>query len=170
MKGYNKNVMSSCLQYQDANHLYGWAMSKKLPVREFTWGNIDLYMQDMIKNFDEDGRYSALLEVDIQYSKVPHALHIDLSFLAQRKALNKAPKLITSLENKKEYVVHISTLKQALNHGLKLTKVHRVIKYIQTAWMKSYIDKNTKLRMPSKNEFDKTFYKLMRYTERQWKM
>ena len=145
-------------------------MSKKLPVREFTWDNIDLYTEDMIKNYNEDGRYGALLEVDIQYSKELHALNVDLSFLAQRKVLNKTPKLITSLENKKEYIVHISTLKQALNHGLKLTKVHRVIKYKQTTWMKSYIDKNTKLRMQSKNEFDKTFYKLMRYTERQWKM
>ena len=170
MKGYNKNVTSSCLQYQDANHLYGWAMSKKLPVREFTWDNIDLHTEDMIKNYDEDGRYDALPEVDIQYPKELHALHMDLLFLAQRKVLKKTPKLITSLENKKEYVVHISTLKQALNHGLKLTKVHRVIKYKQTTWMKSYIDKNTKLRMQSKNEFDKTFYKLMRYSERQWEM
>ena len=145
-------------------------MSKKLPVREFTWDNIDLHTEDMIKNYDEDGRYDALPEVDIQYPKELHALHMDLLFLAQRKVLKKTPKLITSLENKKEYVVHISTLKQALNHGLKLTKVHRVIKYKQTTWMKSYIDKNTKLRMQSKNEFDKTFYKLMRYTERQWKM
>ena len=72
-------------------------------------------------------------------------LHKDLPFLCDRKIIYKTSKLITSLKDKKGYVVHISSLKQALNHGLKLKKVHAVIEFKQRAWMKPYIDKNTKL-------------------------
>ena len=97
----------------------------------------------------------------MEYPKELHKLHLDLPYLAERKVINKTSKLITSFENKTQYVVHISALKQALNYGLKFKKVHRVIKFVQIAWMKSSIDKNTKLRMESKNEFDKGFYKLM---------
>ena len=57
--------------------------------------------------------------------------------------------------------MHISSLKQALNHGLKFKKVHAVIEFKQRAWMKPYIDKNTKLRSESKNTFEKDFFKLM---------
>ena len=62
---------------------------------------------------------------------------------------------------KKNYVVHISALKQALNHGLELEKVHRVIMFKQKAWLKPYIDKNTQLRTNAKNEFETDFFKLM---------
>ena len=58
-------------------------------------------------------------------------------------------------------MVHISTLKQALDHGLKLKKVHRVIKFRQEAWLKSYIEMNTKLRVKARNDFEKEFFKLM---------
>ena len=70
-------------------------------------------------------------------------------------------KLVTTLDDKKEYVVHISALKQALDNGLIFKKVHKVLEFKQTAWMKPYIEKNTKLRNESKNEFDKDFFKLM---------
>ena len=66
--------------------------------------------------------------------------------------------------DKKSYVVHIRSLKQALNHGLILKKVHRVIQFSQEAWLKPYIDMNTELRKQAKNNFGKDFFKLMNNT------
>ena len=65
------------------------------------------------------------------------------------------------LHNKKKYVVHIKSLKQALNHGLKLKRVHRIIKFNQKAWLKPYIDMNMELRKLAKNDFEKDLFKLM---------
>ena len=66
-----------------------------------------------------------------------------------------------NLRDRKKYVVHISILKQALNHGLKLKKVHRVIEFNQKAWLKKYIDMNTELKKKASNDFEKDFFKLM---------
>ena len=63
--------------------------------------------------------------------------------------------------DKKEYAVHIRALKQAFNHGLIFKKVHWVFKFNQEAWLKSYIEMNTKLRTEAKNNFEKDFLKLM---------
>ena len=57
--------------------------------------------------------------------------------------------------------MHIKSLKQALNHGLKLRKIHRIIEFNQEAWLKPYIDMNTELRKVAKNDFGKDFFKLM---------
>ena len=57
--------------------------------------------------------------------------------------------------------MHIAALKQALDHGLIFKKVHRVIKFKQEAWLKTYIDMNTDLKKEAKNEFEKDFFKLM---------
>ena len=84
-----------------------------------------------------------------------------LSFLCDRKKIDKTSKLITTFKDKKKYVVHISALKRALSHGLKLEKMHRVIQFVRTKWRKPNIEKNTKLRMDSKSDFEKNFYKLM---------
>ena len=65
------------------------------------------------------------------------------------------------LRNKKKYVVHVKSLKQALNHGLKLKRVHRVIEFNQKAWLKPYIDMNTELRKLAKGDFEKDLFKLM---------
>ena len=75
--------------------------------------------------------------------------------------INKYKKLVCNLYNKKKYVAHINTLKQALNHGLKFKKVHRVIEFNQEAWLKLYIDMNTELRKLAKRDFEKDLFKLM---------
>ena len=75
--------------------------------------------------------------------------------------IDKCKKLVCDLRNKKKYVVHIKSLKKALNHGLKLEKVHRVIEFSQKAWLKPYIDMNTELRKLAKDDFKKDLFKLM---------
>ena len=73
----------------------------------------------------------------------------------------KCKKLVCNLFNKKKYVAHKNSFKQALNHGLKLKKIHRAIEFNQEAWLKPYIDMNTELRKAAKNDFEKDFFKLM---------
>ena len=75
--------------------------------------------------------------------------------------IDKCKKLVCNLRNKKKYVEHIRSLKQALNDGLKLKKVHRIIKFNQEAWLKTYIDMNSEFRKITKNDFEKDFFKLM---------
>ena len=89
-------------------------------------------------------------------------MHSDLPFLPERMKVNKCNKLVCNLYSKNNYVIHIRSLKQALNHGLILKKkVHRVIQFNQEAWLKPYIDLNTELRKQAKNDFEKDFFKLM---------
>ena len=84
-----------------------------------------------------------------------------MPFLPEKMKIDKTQKLVCNLRDKKKDVVHISILKQALNHGLKLKKMHRVIEFNQEAWLKKYIDMNTELRKKSSNDFEKDFFKLM---------
>ena len=88
-------------------------------------------------------------------------LHSDLPLSPERMKIDKSTKLVCTVQDKINYVVHIVALKQALNHGLKLTKVHKIIQFDQEAWLKPYIDMNTKLRKEAKNDFEKDFFKLM---------
>ena len=84
-----------------------------------------------------------------------------MPFFLESKKVNKVEKLICDIEDKKKYVIHIRALKQALNNGLRLKKVHRIIQFKQKTWLKTYIDMNTELRNNAKNEFEKKFFKLM---------
>ena len=84
-----------------------------------------------------------------------------LPFFPKRMKINKCSKLVCHLYDKNNYLVHIRSLKQALNHGLILKNFHRVIQFNQEAWLKKYIDMNTELRKPAKNDFEKDFFKFM---------
>ena len=88
-------------------------------------------------------------------------MHNDYLLAPEQIVVNKVKKLIPNLGDKKKYVIHYENLKQYLNLGLKLTHIHRGIKFEESPWLKSYIDINTDLRTKSKNDFEKDFFKLM---------
>ena len=117
-------------------------MSKKLPVNGFKWTDGDktaepsakhVINEEFTKNYNENDKKGYILEVDVKYPKKLHELHSDLPFLPERMAVNKCKKLFCNLYNKKKYVVYINSLKQALNHGLKFKKIHRIIEFNQEA-------------------------------------
>ena len=162
MKNYDENKIFSYIQYLDANHLYGWAMSQKLPVNGFKWiEDTPKINEEFIKNYDGNNGKGYIHEVDVKYSKKLHDIHSDLPFLPKRMKIDKCKKLVCNLRNKKKYVVHIKSLKQTLNHGLKLKKIHRIIEFNQEAWLKAYIETNTELRKLAKNDFEKDLFELM---------
>ena len=118
--------------------------------------------EKFVKSYDKrNSDKGYILEVDVDYPSKLHKLHSNIPFLPERMKIDKTQKAVCNLRDKKKYVVHISILKQALNHGLKLKKVHRVIEFNQEACLKKYIDMNTELRKKASNDFEKDFFKLM---------
>ena len=117
--------------------------------------------EDFIKSYDENSDKGYILEVDVKYPKNLHDFHSDLPFLPERMKIDKCKKLVCNLYDKKNYVVHIRSLKQALSHGLILKKIYRVIQFNREAWLEPYIDMNTELRKQEKMILKKEFYKLM---------
>ena len=102
-------------------------MSQKLPVNRFKWAkNLSEFHGDFIKKYDE--------EEDVEHPKDLSNSHKDLPVLPERQKIEKVEKLVCSIEDKEKYVVHIRALKQALNHGLKLKEVQRVIQFNQKEW------------------------------------
>ena len=121
MKDYDESKESSYIQYLDANNLYGAAMSAKLPINGFKWVNdISKIDKKFVKSYDKkNSDKGCILEADVDYPSKLHRLHSDMPFLPERMKIDKTQKLVCNLRDKKKYVVHISILKQALDHGLK---------------------------------------------------
>ena len=162
MEEYDSNKPINYLQYLDANNLYGWAMSQPLPTGEFKWIKCEnVNPKSLVNKFAAEKNHGYLLEVDVSYPKKLHNLHNDIPFMCTKMKVNGVEKLIPNLYYKRKYIIHIRALKQALDHGLILERIHRCIRFKQSPWMKEYIDFNTKLRTAAKNDFEKDFYKPM---------
>ena len=162
---YDPLRSTNYLKYLDANNLYGWAMSQPLPTGEFKWVDIENLKQEarelkktidlMVMNSNRGVGY--LLEVDVKYPRKLNDLQNDLPFMCEKIKIKNVEKLVPNLHDKKKYVIHVKALKQALDHGLILEKIHRVIQFKQSAWMKEHIDFNTRLRTVAKMISKKTF-------------
>ena len=101
------------------------------------------------------------MEYVMQYPKDLHNLHSVFPILPKRMKIKNWNKLVCTLYDKKQYVVQIRALEQALKYGLIFQKLHRIIQFNQEAWLKPYIKMNTKLKKEAKNDFEKDFLKLM---------
>ena len=107
-------------------------MSQKLPGNNFGWiKDTSQFNENSIKDYDEESQEGYFLVVDVQYPEKLHDLHYDLPFLLGKMKIEKVEKLVANLYDKTEYVIRIRNLKQALNNGLLLKKVHKVIKFNQ---------------------------------------
>ena len=153
MKNFDIIKAINYIIYLDANNLYGGAMSRPLPTHGFKWMNE--------KEIAYWKNIPCILEVNLEYSHHLHKLHNDYPLAPERLLVNKVEKLIPNLNNKEKYVVHYETLKLYESLGLKITKIHRGIKFKDSAWLKPYIELNTNLRAKGNNDFEKDFFKLM---------
>ncbi|XP_061396091.1 uncharacterized protein LOC133331730 [Musca vetustissima] len=164
MKDYDKNSPSHYLLYLDANNLYGWAMKQYLPEGDFKWLQPEEAITDVeeILKFMHNSTIGYIYVVDLEYPEELHDLHNDLPFCAENKKVgdSKYEKLIADFSPKKNYAIHYMVLKQCLENGLKLAKVHFVISFRQSPWLAPYIDKNTSERQKASNSFLKDLYKL----------
>ena len=181
MKEYNEKAPSKYIMYLDANNLYGWAISQYLPTGGFKWLTEKQINNLNLAKYQEDSNKGLILEVDLEYPEDLHDDHNDYPVAAEKVKVTEnmlseyskniaekykistglVHKLIPTLSNKEKYVLHYRNLQLYTDLGLKLTKVHRVLEFNQSAWLKQYIDFNTQKRTNAKNAFEKDFFKLM---------
>ena len=154
MKEYDEKAPSKYIMYLDANNLYGWAMSQYLPTGNFKWMSDKEIKQIEIGKYKADGKKRLILEVDLEYPQELHDMHNDYPVCPEKVKVsndmlsgyckNIAEKykisigLVSKLipTDKKEYVLHYHNLQLYLDLGLKIKKIHRVLKFDQSPWLK----------------------------------
>ena len=181
MKEYDEKAPSKYIMYLDANNLYGWAMSQYLPTGGFRWMTQKQTDKIDLAKYKEDSKKGLIMEVDLEYPEELHNLHNDYPLGPEKVKVTEdmlseyckniakkygisiglVHKLIPTLNKKEKYVIHHRNLQLYNDLGLKITKVHRVLEFNQSPWLKQYIDFNTEKRKNAKNAFEKDFFKLM---------
>ena len=179
MSDYDSKKPSTFITYLDKNNLYGWTMSEYLPYEEFNWlKNVDEFD---VMSINEKREIGYFLGVDLKYPDELHKLHNDYPLALEKLVVSSdmlskycrkiadeydikvgdVKKLIPNLRNKTKYVLHHRNLQLCLFLGMKLIKIHSMLKFKQSDWMKKYIDFNNEKRKNGTNDFEKDFFKLM---------
>ena len=180
VQDFNPEEPSSFIIDLDANNLYGWAMSESLACKDFRWLTEEEISNLHIRSIADDANTGYILEVDLRYPNHLHEEHNDYPLASESLTVTESmlsnyckslfsstnekphrgtPKLIPNLNNKTNYIVHYRNLKFYLDQGLVLRKIHKVLSFSQSCWLKPYIDFNTQKRKEAKNEFEKNFFK-----------
>ena len=181
MKDYDNTKGNTFIMYFDANNLYGWAITQYLPYGNFKWmtrKEIDKFDLGLIK---ENGLNAYILEVELEYPSELHDFHNDYPLAPEKLKINsdmlskysssiannygirvgEVNKLIPNLGIEKNYVIHYRNLQLHISLGMKVTKVHKILKFKQTDWLKKFVDFNTEKRKNPINNFEKNFLKLL---------
>ena len=139
MKAYDQDKPSTYIQYLDANNRYGWAMSQKLPSHGFRWINLGKKVLNLLEKRDTNQGY--IFEVDLEYPESLWESHNDYPLAPEKIKVDKIEKLICSFKPKTHYALHYKNLKQCLEEGMILKKVHRGTKCYQSNWMEPCLPK-----------------------------
>ena len=126
MNNYDVDKKSSYIQYLDANNLYGYAMSKKIPVGNFKWlgkDEISKFNDKFIKKYDENSDIGYIFEVEVEYPKYIRMLHSDLPFLPERIKINNCTKLVCTVKDKKKLCSTYSSFKASIRLWIKINKM-----------------------------------------------
>ncbi|XP_059217627.1 uncharacterized protein LOC131994766 [Stomoxys calcitrans] len=165
LSDFNPLLLSTFLMYFDVNNLYGAAMMRFLPCGDFKWLKENEIISDVqrILDFVDDSPIGYIYEVDLDYPDHLHDHHNDLPFAAENKKIGgaKYKKLVADLTPKRNYTTHYLVLKQCLENGLILKKVHRVLEFRQEPWLAPFVNTNTDERKKATNPFEKDFFKLL---------
>ena len=147
---YNPTEDMTYLVYYDVNNWYGWAMLQYLPYGGSEW--VEHFEQDFPWNVADDSEIGYILEVDLDYPEHIHDSHKDLPFCSEKMSPpgSKESKFLTTVLPKTRYNIHYRNLRQALNHGLILRKIHRIVRFKQSTWLKTYIHLNSDMRRGAK--------------------
>ena len=180
VEGYYTDEPTNYITYLDANNLYGWAMSMHLPKSGFHWKRV-MPTEEQIMKTKWNAKKGWTLEVDLEYPEYLQDAHNGYSLAPEKRATEpwkmseyqlrlmadlglepqKTEKLVLTLEDKNNYVVHYKNLQFYLSQGMRLKTVHRVTEFDQEPWMEPYIRMNTEFRKQAKSDFETDFYKLM---------
>ena len=180
IEGYDSSKPNTHILYLDANNLYGWAMSQPLPTGGFKWVDGCDKLAETITEHPADSHEGFILEVDLEYPEELHNAHNAYPLAPERMTVKKewmsvyqhellgagvtsseVEKLVPNLYNKNRYVLHYCNLQLYLSLGMRLTKVHRALRFQQSCWMEPYIRLNTELRKKATSSFEKDLFKLM---------
>lgn len=163
LSDFDESQPSTYLIYLDCNNLYGYAMTKKIPISDFRLLSTAEIDKLDIANISNESDFGYILDVDLAYPDYLHNAHSDLPFAVEKFTPpgGKNPKLIANLYDKFKYVIHYVHLKECLKNGLIIRKIHRVLTFRQQNFLQKYIDLNTRLRQASTSDFEKDFFKLL---------
>lgn len=163
MEAHNHYIDSSYtgdenfLIYLDKVNLYGSAMTGPMPCGNYKW----LDPQTFDLTTDAEGNEGFIVEVDCTYSESLHDFHDELPFLPESTNIGGSKKLCATLTEKKNYVVSLRNLQQAIRHGLEVRALHKVLKFDQSNWIKSYIELNNNIRRNATDKARSDLAKLM---------
>ena len=153
MKDFDESQPSNFLMYFEANSLYPTAMLQPLPLKDFKWMG-----KDELENWKEilktEGK-GCVLEVDLEYPQNLHDDHNDYPLAPERCQINGVEKLTPNLQDKRNMILHVKRLQQYLSLGMKLKKIHAGAAFHEEAYMKPFIELNTKMRTAAANAFEK---------------
>ena len=178
---YDPHSPSKYIIYLEDNNLYGWAMSHYLITGHFYWVDEAGWTQINCQATSPTDPFAYIVECELEYPTELQDLHNDYPLAAERvqiqvemlslteveisrhyarARMGKNVKLVTNLMKKTKSVVHSANLKFHLDHGLPLTKIHRVIGFKQCRWMAPYIGMYMAMRAAAQNEMERDFHYL----------